>query len=263
MGQPSVTLTLNASIQRDARTETIWGVMRGCSDDGGPGLIVNTHTDGPNVPEENGALGLLALARYFSKQKHQRDLYFVMVTGHFQILQFIRKIPNARFVIGNDATSRWMHDHPEIYQNALAGLTLEHLGCQRWTDVNGQYRWTGDYEWGATYTTGRQDSLNLTSLEQRAYLDAVWNTNRSGAIAHPVVTTLPAPVFFGEGAPLYAGGLGTVSLCPLPSYLLQAGSRTHRKKLNLDKLDKRLIYGQILSFARTISALDAAQAEDF
>jgi hypothetical protein len=263
MGQPSVTLTLNASIQRDAPTETIWGVMRGCGDDGGPGLIVNTHTDGPNVPEENGALGLLALAQYFSKQKHQRDLYFVMVTGHFQILQFIRKIPNARFVIGNDATSRWMHDHPEIYQNALAGLTMEHLGCQRWTDVNGQYRWTGDYEWGATYTTGRQDSLNLTSLEQRAYLDAVWNTNRSGAIAHPVVTTLPAPVFFGEGAPLYAGGLGTVSLCPLPSYLLQAGSRTHRKKLNLDKLDKRLIYGQILSFARTISALDAAQAEDF
>ena len=264
MGQPSVTLTLKALIECDATTETIWGVMRGCRDDGGPGLIVNTHTDGPNVPEENGALGLLALAHYFSKQKHQRDLYFVMVTGHFQILQFIREIPNSRFVIGNDATSRWMHDHPEIYQNALAGVTIEHLGCQRWADdANGQYRWTGDYEWGTTYTTGRQGSLNLTSLEQRAYLDAVWHMNHSGAIAHPVVTTLPAPVFYGEGAPLYAGGLGTVSLCPLPSYLLQAGSRAHPEKLNLDKLDKRLIYGQILSFARTISALDAADAEDF
>ena len=74
---------------------------------------------------------------------------------------------------------------------------------------------------------------------------------------------LPAPLFFGEGAPLYAGGLGTVSVCPLPTYLLQAGSRTQPSLLNLDKLDKKLIYGQILSFARTISALDAAPATDF
>jgi hypothetical protein len=45
--------------------------------------------------------------------------------------------------------------------------------------------------------------------------------------------------------------------------LLQAGSRTRPNLLNLDKLDKRLIHGQILSFAKTISALDAAPAADF
>jgi len=62
-----------------------------------------------------------------------------MVTGHFQILQFMKDIPNPRFVLGNDATSRWMFDHPNIYQNALAGVTLEHLGCTMWTDdVNGE-----------------------------------------------------------------------------------------------------------------------------
>ena len=57
------------------------------------GLIVNTHTDGPNVPEENGALGMLALARYFAKRERRRDLYFVMVTGHFQLPQFISGNP--------------------------------------------------------------------------------------------------------------------------------------------------------------------------
>ncbi|HMF25493.1 MAG TPA: hypothetical protein VKG24_25675 [Pseudolabrys sp.] len=82
-------------------------------------------------------------------------------------------------------------------------------------------------------------------------------------VTHPVVTMLPVPLFFGKGAPLYAGGLGTVSICPLPTYLLQAGSRTQPYLLNLDKLDKKLIYGQILSFARTMSALDAAPATDF
>jgi hypothetical protein len=263
-GQPSVTLMLNASITANATTETIWGVLPGSGDDRERGLIVNTHTDGPNVPEENGALGLLALAQYFSKQKHQRDLYFVMVTGHFQMKQFIQDIPNSRFVVGNDATSRWMNQYSAIYQKAVAGLTMEHLGCQRWADnANGQYVWTGDYEWSATYTTGRQGWLNPNNAEREAYLNALWNTKNPGAIAYPAVTMLPMPLLFGEGAPLYAGGLGTVSLCPLPSYLLQAGSRLHPKLLNLDKLEKKLIYGQILSFAQTVKTLDALPTSDF
>ena len=104
---------------------------------------------------------------------------------------------------------------------------------------------------------------HLNNLELQTYLAAVQATNFSAAPARPVVTVLPSPLFFGEGAPLYAGGLGTVSLCSLPSYLLQVGSRTKPQLLNLDKLDKRLIYGQILSFSRTISALDIAPATAF
>jgi hypothetical protein len=263
-GQANVTLTLTASITPNAATETVWGVLPGSGADPQRGLIVNTHTDGPNVPEENGALGMLALAQYFAQRPRRRNLYFVMATGHFQLPQFIQEIPNPRFVVGNDAISLWMTQYPEIYQNALAGLSIEHLGCKMWTDdANGQYRPTGRYEWGATYTTQKQGSLNPTNLAEEAYLAAVRATNHSGATAHPVVTILPAPLFFGEGAPFYAGGLGTVSMCPLPSYLLQAGSRTDPTKLNLDKLDKHLIHGQIESFARTISALDAAPASAF
>jgi MYXO-CTERM domain-containing protein len=267
-GQAKVTLTLTASITPGAVTETVWGVLPGSGPDHEAGLILNTHTDGPNVPEENGALGLLALARYFAGRQRRRDLYFVMVTGHFQLAQepFLKEIPNARNVIGRDATSRWMFDHPAIYQNALAGLTMEHLGCTVWADnANGRYAPAGGYEWGATYTTQKQGTVNKINFERQAYLAAVQDTNGSGDTAYPVVTVLPGalPVFFGEGAPLYAGGLGTVSMCPVPSYVLQAGSRSQPDLLNLDKLDKRLIYGQILSFARTISALDAAAATDF
>lgn len=254
-GQANVTLTLTAEITPGAVTETVWGVLPGSGPDRQRGLIVNTHTDGPNVPEENGALGMLALAQYFAQREHNRDLYFVMATGHFQLPQFIRKISD-RFVIGNDAISRWMYDHPEIYQSALFGITMEHLGCTMWADdANGQYSPTGSYEWGATYTTPQQGSVNY--FARQAYLDAVWATNNDGGTVPPVMTMLPVPLFFGEGAPLYAGGLGTVSMCPLPSYLLQAGSRTRPDLLNLDKLDRQLIHGQIQTFARTISTLDA------
>jgi hypothetical protein len=33
--------------------------------------------------------------------------------------------------------------------------------------------------------------------------------------------------------------------------------------LNLDKLEKKLIYGQILSFAQTLKTLDALPTSDF
>ena len=62
----------------------------------------------------------------------------------------------------------------------------------------------------------------------------------------------------GEGAPLYAAGLGTVSLIPLPPYLLQAGTARHAKLLDLEQLDRDLAYAQILTFARTLQTLDRA-----
>ncbi|MGZ4606398.1 MAG: hypothetical protein ACXVXV_09680, partial [Blastococcus sp.] len=71
------------------------------------------------------------------------------------------------------------------------------------------------------------------------------------------------PLYLGEGAPLYAAGLGTVSLVPAPPYLLQAGTRRRPKLLNLEQLDRNLIYAQILTFAKTISTLDKAPTNAF
>src|SRR5262249_1598511 len=155
----------------------VWGVLPGSGADHDRGLVVNTHTDGPNLPEENGALGMLALARFFNQRQHNRDLYFVMATGHFQLPQFMQPI-TERFVAGNDATSLWMTQYPEIYQKALAGLTIEHLGCKMWADdANGNYVDTGNYEWCTTYTTKRQNSVNPSNLAQDVYLEAVAATN--------------------------------------------------------------------------------------
>jgi hypothetical protein len=259
-GQATATLVLTADITVGAATETLWGVLRG-SGQTGENILVNTHTDGPNATEENGGLGLLALARYFAGlPSRNRDLYFVLVTGHFQLPQFTAPVPNARPEVGNDATSVWMANHPAICQQAVAGVTVEHLGCTQWTTdpAGGQYAATGSYDWGTTYTAQKRGSANLSNIEQQAYLNAVRKVNASGWPNHPVATVLPGavPVYLGEGAPLYAAGLGTVSLIPAPTYLLQAGGAQHPELLNLDKLDKKLAYGQTLTFAQTIQTLD-------
>jgi len=263
-GRAEATLVLTADITEGAATETVWGRLKG-SGDTGQNIIVNTHTDGPNAVEENGGLGLVALARHLAGLSgRQHDVYFALVTGHFQLPQFTRDIPNPRNVVSNDAISVWMLDHPEIYQAATLGVTVEHLGATMWsTDpATGRYAPTGSSEWGATYTMPR-DATSPANAEQDAYLAAVTAVNAAGWPNHPVATVRPGtiPLYLGEGAPLYAAGLGTVSLCPAPTYLLQAGDAHRPHHLDLDKLDKRLMYGQILALAHTIETLDAATAD--
>ena len=263
-GQASATLVLTADITAGAATETVWGWLKG-SGNTGQNIIINTHTDGPNATEENGGLGLLALARHLAGQPaRNHDMYFALVTGHFQLPQFTRPIPDAKNIeVGNDATSVWMLGHPDIYHAATLGVTVEHLGATMWTDIAGQYVATGGFDWGATYTMPH-DPLNPANAEQDAYLSAVAAVNASGWPDYPVAAIRPGalPLYLGEGAPLYAAGLGTVSLCPLPTYLLQAGDAQHPDLLDLDKLDKHLMYGQILTFARAIQALDATPSAD-
>lgn len=259
-GQATATLRLTADITAHAATDTLWGVLPG-SGGTGESLIVNTHTDGPNATEENGALGMLALARYFAGRPRNRDLVFVLVTGHFQLPQFTKPIAGVpRAEVGSDATSVWLADHPDQAARAVAGVTVEHLGCTLWGNdpVTGAYGPRGGNDWGATYTCQRTGSLSPVDTEEQLYLAAVRQVNRSGRRNSPVATIRPGavPLYLGEGAPLYAAGLGTVSLIPLPPYLLQAGTRQHPALLNLEQLDRDLAYAQVLTLARTIEALD-------
>jgi len=142
-------------------------------------------------------------------------------------------------------------------------VTAEHLGGTMSTNdpETGQYVPAGGSEWGATYTMPR-DVLSLVNAEKDAYLSAVRAVNVGGWPDYPVATVRPGtvPAYFGEGSSLYAAGLGTVSLCPSPTYLLQAGDARQPQLLDLDKLDQRLMYSQILALAHAIGTLDALPA---
>ena len=55
------TVVLEADTFPDTATDTVVALLPGASND--EAIILNTHTDGPNATEENGALGLVALAK--------------------------------------------------------------------------------------------------------------------------------------------------------------------------------------------------------
>ena len=59
----SATLTLQANIYPDTPTDTLYGILPGASDEM---VLVHTHSDGPNACEENGGIGVVALAKYLS-----------------------------------------------------------------------------------------------------------------------------------------------------------------------------------------------------
>ena len=127
----SATLTLTGFIEKDARTESFYTVIKG-TDDTKEAVIINTHTDGCNFCEENGAIGMLSMLRYFINHPAKRNLIFVFVTGHFRL---------PKFRTGFDqATSRWLADNKNVWKGeykTVAGCAVEHLGCTEWKDKDG------------------------------------------------------------------------------------------------------------------------------
>lgn len=234
------TLTMEATYVRGAATDTIYAVLPGV--DRREAVIVNTHTDGPNVPEENGGLGMLSLAREFRSMRLKRSLVFVFATGHFQLPQFARD-----GVVLNQASSRWMDMHPEWidgrsrHRKAVAALTVEHLGCREWADdaTHTNYGPTGENEIGWCYTTTpKMRDIWLNSAEGTA------NKRTFAAKPNP-------PFYFGEGGPFYKAGIATMSLIPGMTYLTATDSDGA-----LSKLNPQLIMGQIETFSRSIRALE-------
>lgn len=235
------TFTLDASMIRGAASETIWAVLPG-SDPHHEAVVVNTHSDGPNAAEENGGLGLLALAAEFAKiprHKRRRSIIFLATTGHFQLPQFTTSTPLAQ------SSSKWIAMHPEYLNGkrykAVAALTLEHLGCMEWADnaAHTKYAATGLADVGYCYTS--------TSTMRSGYLaSARGTTNRR------TITVLPPPaLYFGEGHDFRAAGIATASLIPAPSYLVAAP-----RDGALGKLNARLMHGQVRTFANLLRYLE-------
>jgi hypothetical protein len=224
------TVTLTATVTPETPTDTVIATLPGASSE--EVIILNTHTDGPNATEENGALGLLALAQYFSKipkSERRRTLVFPMTTGHFAGPW----VPSIRGFI---------EKHPEVIKKTVAAVTVEHLGCREWMDTSAtpqEYRATGKNEWSVAITPNRAMGMAL--------VDALEGSIDRAAVVNPV-----AGGFLGEGSSLSRAGIPTIGYIPQPNYLLAASPDGC-----IGKLSPELIHSQIEVFAKLIHRIDA------
>jgi hypothetical protein len=240
----TATVVLNAEVTDDAVTHTIWTEVAG----GDPSaadesVVVNTHTDGPNLIEENGGLALLALARHAlldGERRWRRGHVFAFVSGHF-------RIPDVATDPHGQATSTWLDAHREFWdgsaghRRAVAGVTIEHLGASEWDDRRGRasYQPTGAPAHELVYTGNAE--------MERIYQAAA----RLQRPRRPVTLRPAMGVYFGEGAGLYRAGVPTVSLVPGPAYLAAEAADGGRQWF-----DPTLAHAQLLTFARVLDEID-------
>jgi hypothetical protein len=221
------TVVLEADVFPDTPTDTLIATLAGQTRD--EVIIVNTHTDGPNATEENGAVGILALARYFSKipkSERRRTLVMPLTSGHFAGPW----VPSIRGV---------MQKYPDLVQKAVAAVTVEHLGCREWMDDQSMvYQATGKNEWSVAITPDR--SMGTAMVQALA-----GSVDRCGVV-NPVNGG-----WLGEGGGLSRAGVPTIGYIPQPNYLL-AGSAD----MCLDKLSAELMHGQVQVFAKVIHTID-------
>ena len=231
-GGAKATVVLEADVIPDTPTDTLIAMLPGVSRD--EIIILNTHTDGPNATEENGAIGIVALAKYFSRlplHDRKRTIVCPLTTGHFAGPW----VPSMRGIIAK---------YPDLVKKAVAAVTVEHLGCEEWMDAPAtrglDYKPTGKHEWSVAITPSKtMADLIVESLQGSQDRAGVVNPVNGG--------------FLGEGSGLSRAGVPTIGYIPQPNYLLAGPADGCIEKLNAD-----LMHSQIQMFAKLVHRIDAA-----
>jgi len=153
-----------------------------------------------------------------------------LTTGHFAGPW----VPSMRGIIAK---------YPDLIKKAVAAVTVEHLGCEEWTDDAAmKYRATGKHEWSVAITPSKAMA--------DALLEALEGSRDRAGVVNPLNGG-----FLGEGSGLSRAGVPTIGYIPQPNYLLAGPADGCIEKLSAD-----LMHSQIQVFAKLIHTIDTMSA---
>jgi hypothetical protein len=235
------TMILEAEKQKNATTESFYVTMEGKSKK--ETILINTHTDGINVVEENGSIGMLSMIRYLQNFQPNHTMVFAFITGHFRLPVFKGT---------SQATSTWLMQHPGIWdgkngnQKAIAGITVEHLGSMEWKDnAIGNYEATGKIQTEYTYVGNKK-------------MEEIWKQAiKDRNLTRTVILRGHNKFEFGESQPLFEAGIPVIGLIQMPDYLM-AYSKNHE----MDKFNVSLMREQVKSLLAATLIVDQMPSEE-
>jgi hypothetical protein len=207
-GLPKARLTLTASV-KPTTTSQLVGILPG---DGSTDelMVLNTHTDGMNAFEENGGVGLVWLARYFSQlprsRRLKRSLVFSAVSGHFAG----PALPQTRGFIDR---------HPDLVAKAAASLTIEHLGASEWLDDGRGY-----------HPTGGPDMFVIWHSQTAGIAGAVVDSMNASDLVHSRALRPAGDYMIAVGTAFNESGVPTVSSIVAPNYMVSWADDGHLAK---------------------------------
>jgi hypothetical protein len=228
----SATLHLEADIKQ-VSTSTVWGILPGANfgKANDEFLICNTHSDGPNIAEENGGIGVFNVAKYFARvpqRERLKSMVFMAATGHFG---------HGLLSSGRD----WIAQHPQIIAQTVGCMTIEHFGCNEWNDVqkgsNLVYEPTGNLLQSLVIVTDPAFQQSAPGPADPTLL-AIFNDSVAGTFDRTAVTS--GGVFLGEGGGFHAIGVPTIGYIPAPLYLCAVAADGE-----ISKLDSKHFHDQV------------------
>jgi len=180
-------------------------------------ILLLCHTDGPNLTQENGGLGILAVIEYFShipQNQRPRTLLVVLDPQHY--------MPGRHAV-------DWCELHPKAASKIAASMGIEHLGQLEYREKGNDFFPTGKPEVTRLFV---QDNDLLIQLAIRAVKD------------------LHLPRTFVHCPPRSGGrweAMGSVALeRDIPGYGFSSDMGAHwSTEARIDKFDKELAWKQI------------------
>jgi hypothetical protein len=218
-------LSLTATLDQ-VSSENIVGVIPGVDTD--HEILLSSHTDGPNSLEDNGPVGILALANYFvqiPEAQRPRTLRIVLTGGHF---------------VGSRGIMDYVATHlADLTLHALAVIELEHLGALEWDEVSP----------GVMGPTGAVEPELVYSWPRPPLVEA------SLALAQGLPRSVVAgPPMLGEGQNFRIVPL--VQFLTVPNYLLVG----HLPEITTQLTDYDLMHTQVVGFTRMTESLSHAPA---
>jgi hypothetical protein len=207
-GLPKARLTLTASLKQTSTSQLV-GILpgNGSTDEL---MILNTHTDGMNAFEENGGVGLVHLARYFSSlprsRRLNRTLVFSAVAGHFAG----PALPQTRGFIDR---------HPDLVKKAAASVTIEHLGASEWLDDARGY-----------HSTGEPDMFVIWHSQTAGIAGPVVDSMIANDLVHSRALRPAGDYMIAVGTAFNESGVPTVSSIVAPNYMVSWADNGHLDK---------------------------------
>lgn len=133
----TATLKLDAQVEQNALAYTLVATLPG-KDFGTPkdtAVMMATHVDGPALIQDAGALGILAVAKYYAQipqSERPRSIYMVFDTRHF--------VPGAERTYPYDFVE---DNHDRLSKYVIGGVSMEHVGGTQMADAGNEFRATG------------------------------------------------------------------------------------------------------------------------
>jgi len=164
-------------------------------------IMLITHTDGPSISQDDGAFGLLGIAKYFSKiakADRPRTLTLFLDNRHY--------MPGAERAF---AKQNWLDQHPEVWKPVVATIGMEHLGQLEYEEQGEVFKPTGLVEHSRLHSV---DNQRLIDLAIKSVKDNGLRRVTVECVDRPGVHGTPHDRWFGLGAVGRTRGLPAYAL---------------------------------------------------